>query len=93
MYNPQLKILLEVADKGSFSKASEVLFLTPTAVMKQINQLEDRLGFALLKRTARGVHLTEAGLSICQDARSITAACQDAVDRARTFIPPGKKFS
>ena len=44
MYNPQLETFLKVADAGSFNKAAEEAYITPTAVIKQINLLEDSLG-------------------------------------------------
>ena len=43
MFNPQLTVFVCVADCGSFTKAAEALFLSPTAVMKQINALEKHL--------------------------------------------------
>ncbi len=43
MYNPQLETFLRVADAGSFSKAAESSYITPTAVIKQINLLEANL--------------------------------------------------
>lgn len=55
MYNNQLRILVCVADCGSFAKAAEKLFLSPTEIMKQINALEEHLELKLLKRTPRGV--------------------------------------
>ena len=39
MYNPQLETFLRVADAGSFNKAAEESYITPTAVIKQINLL------------------------------------------------------
>ena len=39
MYNPQLDTFLHVADAGSFNKAAEESYITPTAVIKQINLL------------------------------------------------------
>lgn len=43
MYNPQLSTFITVAVNGSFTKAADELYMTPTAVMKQINALEERL--------------------------------------------------
>ena len=40
MLNPNLKTFLCVADCGSFSKASEKLYISTPSVMKQINVLE-----------------------------------------------------
>ncbi len=39
LYNTQLETFIHVADAGSFSKAAEEMFITPTAVIKQINLL------------------------------------------------------
>ena len=55
MYNHQLETFITVADSGSFNKASEQLYVSPNAVMKQINILENNLGFDLFVRTPRGV--------------------------------------
>ena len=43
MYNPQLETFIKVADAGSFNKAAEESYITTTAVIKQINLLEDSL--------------------------------------------------
>ena len=61
MYNPQLETFIRVADAGSFNKAAEELFISPPAVIKQINLLEAQLGLTLFVRTHRGLKLTEAG--------------------------------
>ena len=37
MYNKYLEIFIQVADTGSFSKAAEKLYMSSTAVMKQMN--------------------------------------------------------
>ena len=47
MYNPQLETFLHVADAGSFSRAAEEAYITPTTVIKQINLLEESLGVKL----------------------------------------------
>lgn len=59
MYNKYLEIFIQVADTGSFSKAGEKLFMSPTAVMKQMNLMESELGLSLLNRTNHGITLTE----------------------------------
>lgn len=41
MYEPMLDTFLAVADCGSFTKAAEQLFISPTAIMKQMNSLEN----------------------------------------------------
>ena len=59
MYNPQLDTFIRVADAGSFNKAAEELYITPTAIIKQINLLEASLDVKLFERTHRGLHLTK----------------------------------
>jgi DNA-binding transcriptional LysR family regulator len=83
MYNPQLETFIRVADAGSFSKAAEEGYITPTAVIKQINILESNLGLRLFKRTHRGLALTESGRSLYSDAKYVIGYCKDSVHRAK----------
>lgn len=71
MYNPQLETFIRVADAGSFNRAAEESFITPTAVIKQINSLESALEVKLFDRSHRGLTLTKAGRSMHQDAKYI----------------------
>ena len=66
MYNPQIETFIKVADAGSFNKAAEELYITPTAVIKQINLLENSLDLVLFERTHRVLILTNAGKSLYQ---------------------------
>jgi DNA-binding transcriptional LysR family regulator len=83
MYNPQLDTFIRAADAGSFSKAAEEAYITPTAVIKQINALEAALGIRLFVRTHRGLTLTESGKSLYNDAKHIIQYSKDSVARAR----------
>ena len=86
MYNPQLETFLRVADAGSFNKAAEESFITPTAVIKQINLLENSLDVKLFERTHRGLILTKAGKSLYQDTKYIIQYCRDSVTRAKNAM-------
>ncbi|HJB97232.1 MAG TPA: LysR family transcriptional regulator [Candidatus Acutalibacter pullicola] len=86
MYNPQLETFLCVAEAGSFNKAAERLYISPPAVIKQINLLEESLDLQLFVRTHRGLQLTEAGKSLQQDARYVIQYCKDSVTRARNAM-------
>ena len=86
MYNHQLETFIRVADAGSFNKAAEESYITPTAIIKQINLLEDSLGVKLFERTRRGLTLTKAGRSMYQDAKYIIQYCHDSVIRARNAM-------
>ncbi len=86
MYNPQLETFIRVADAGSFNKAAEESYITPTAVIKQINLLEKSLDVKLFDRTHRGLILTEAGKSLYQDTKYIIQYCKDSVTRAKNAM-------
>lgn len=61
MYNPQLDTFFVVAEAGSFTKAAKQLFITPSAVLQQINSLEKNLEVTLFIRSKSGIALTDAG--------------------------------
>ena len=83
MYNPQLDTFIQVAEAGSFSKAAQALFITPTAVIKQMNLLESRLGLTLFHRSHQGLSLTKAGESLLADAQHIVQYSEESIARAR----------
>ena len=86
MYNPQLETFLRVADAGSFTKAAEELYISPPAVIKQINLLENALDVTLFERSHRGLTLTKAGRSLYQDSKYVIQYCRDSVTRARNAM-------
>ncbi len=83
MYNPLLDTFLAVAEHKSFTKAAQTLYISPTAVMKQMNNLEDHLGLKLINRTPNGIQLTPAGEVICREAAVIKEYSDKAVTAAR----------
>lgn len=85
MYHPLLDTFVAVADCGSFSKAAEVLYISPTAVMKQINALEAHLGLTLMERTQSGIGLTEAGKRIYQDTKFLKDYSAKSIAAARAL--------
>lgn len=86
MYNNQLETFIRVADTGSFSKAAELLYISPNAVIKQINLLESHLDLRLFVRTHRGITLTPAGESLYRDAEYIIQYSKDSLVRARNAM-------
>lgn len=74
----RLRVLREVAARGSFSAAAEALAYTQSAVSQQIAALEREAGTVLVDRNARGVRLTEAGRALVRHAEVILARLADA---------------
>lgn len=86
MYNSMLDTFIAVADCGSFTKAAEHLYISPTAVMKQMNTLEKHLDLKLMERTASGIRLTAAGAVIYQDAKFMIDYSKKSVASAKATL-------
>ena len=78
-----MKTFVSVAEAGSFNKAAAELFITSTAVIKQINLLEKEIGVRLFNRNNRRVELTPAGKTFLEDAKAILRRTRDAFERAK----------
>ena len=89
MFNPLLKTFVCAADCGSFTKAAEKLFISPTAVMKQVNALEEHLELTLLERTPQGIRLTPAGEVIYKDAKFFFDCSRRSLDSAHRAMEGG----
>lgn len=61
----RLKYLYESARLGTMRAASELLDVATSSVSRQINELENELGIALIEKSRRGIKLTEAGELVC----------------------------
>ncbi|MCA8922225.1 MAG: LysR family transcriptional regulator, partial [Planctomycetes bacterium] len=88
MYAPSpdpdsLRCFLEAARRLNFREAAQAVHLTPAALGKRIQQLEQQLGVSLFQRTTRRVELTTAGLSLLAPAREALAAGEACVRAAR----------
>lgn len=73
----------------SFTKAGEELFLTQSAVSRQIKELESELGVALFQRRHRALVLTEAGKQFYAAAAQVLTTMRSATERLRAQA--GKK--
>src|SRR5438067_11182070 len=67
----------------SFTKAGEELFLTQSAVSRQIKELEDQLGVALFHRRHRALVLTDAGQQFYAAAAQVITTMRTATERLR----------
>ena len=67
----------------SFTKAAEELFITQSAVSRQIKALEDHLGVRLFKRRPRSLVLTESGQMLYRLAADVLERLQAGTDQLR----------
>lgn len=78
METRELRYFMAVAEELHFGRAAQRLGIAQPPLSRAIQQLERRLGVALLERTSRTVALTEAGVVLLREGR----AALDAVDAA-----------
>jgi DNA-binding transcriptional LysR family regulator len=78
----QLRILVAVADAGSFSEAALALEMSQSAVSYAIATLEEELGIVLLTRGRYGAHLTPVGAEIVERSRQMLLLQQDIIQQA-----------
>ena len=74
----RLRVLLELAQTGSFSAAGQALRITQSAASQHIAALERELGMPLVERGTRPVALTEAGFALVRHATGIFARLERA---------------
>ena len=79
----QLEAFVTVAEQGSFSRAAQSLYTSPTALTGQLNALERELECRLLERTYRGTRMTAAGTEFYTSARELLRLADAAVRQCR----------
>lgn len=83
MLKPALSTFVQVCRSGSFTKAAAVLYVTPSAVMQQMDALERDFGTALLVRSHQGVKPTEAGAYLLEEAEAMQRRASEVRERVR----------
>ena len=73
----QLEAFVQVAQRQSFSRAAEALFLKQPSVTARIQSLERDLGESLFERDGRGVRLTDIGSSFLPLLRGFQTIFKD----------------
>ncbi|HXD52614.1 MAG TPA: LysR family transcriptional regulator, partial [Burkholderiales bacterium] len=79
-----LRYFVAVAEELNFTRAAVRLRVAQPALSRQIKDLEEELKTTLLERHHSGVHLTRAGKTFYQRARSLLAQAAEAVHDVRT---------
>lgn len=73
-----MRVLVRIADTGSFAETARQLNMSPPAVSRAVAALEDQINARLLTRTTRSVKLTEVGQRYVDDSRAILDAIEEA---------------
>ena len=88
----RLRILRELADRGSVTAVAAALSYTPSAISQQLKALSAEVGLTLTEPAGRGLRLTDAGRALVVEAEHVLAAlarADAAVRRLRT-APSGR---
>jgi LysR family transcriptional regulator for metE and metH len=78
-----LRLVLEIADTGSMTKAAERLFLTQSALSHQLRDIETRFATSFFVRMGRRMVLTAAGRRVLETARRVVGDIQRAEEDIR----------
>lgn len=73
-----MRILREIATRGTIARAARALYMTPSAVSQQMSALEREAGTPLLERAGRSVRLTPAGERLVAHTERVLAVLEEA---------------
>jgi DNA-binding transcriptional LysR family regulator len=80
-----LRYFVAVAEEENVTKAAALLHVSQPPLSRQIRVLENELGIELFERTAKSLHLTEAGRVFYQEARAVLQRADEAVATVRAL--------
>jgi DNA-binding transcriptional LysR family regulator len=81
----RLRVLRELALRGTIAAVAEALWMTPSAVSQQLSALERETGFELVERAGRGVRLTAAGRVLAEHSERVFQALDEAKSALRAL--------
>lgn len=81
-----LKLIKEVAEKGSLSKAKDTLFLSQSALSHQLKEMETQLGASLFHRINKKLILTGAGKIVLESAHKILAEIEKTELSVKKYV-------
>ncbi len=81
-----LKLIKEVAEKGSLTKAMDTLFLSQSALSHQLKELETQLGAPLFHRIKKKLILSGAGKIMLKSAEKVLAEIDEAERAVKRYV-------
>ena len=78
-----LRYFIEVAETENVSRAALKLRISQPALSRQVRELEEEVGFPLLKRVGKSIRLTSAGRLFLEEARAILERADEALRNVR----------
>jgi LysR family transcriptional regulator, benzoate and cis,cis-muconate-responsive activator of ben and cat genes len=87
-----LRYFTAVAEEQNVTRAAARLHVSQPPLSRQIRDLEEELGVALFKRTAKSLELTEAGKIFLNEARAVLLRADDAVQAVRAVAKGARGY-
>ena len=81
----QLRCFLAVAKTLNYTQAAQEMFVSQSAVSKQIQTLEQEFQLQLFRRDRHSVALTPAGAFLAEQVRTLQQQLEEAVEQARAM--------
>ena len=88
----KLRYVLAVVKDPRFTRATERIHISQSAISEQVRLLEDEIGFSIFNRTSRGIHLTDRGRSFLHEAERVYNELLGLSDTARSLHGIGESF-
>jgi DNA-binding transcriptional LysR family regulator len=85
-----LRYFVAVADAGTFTQAAERMYIAQPTLSQQIRRLEEMVGTPLFRRRREGVRLTEAGMVLLEESRTVLSLIDHGVSRTRQAAGIGR---
>ena len=89
----QLKYVVEIAETGSITMASQRLFVSQPSLSKSVAELEKEMGITIFNRSNRGVYLSEDGTKFLSYARQIVEQTELLENQYQNIPPPRRVFA
>ena len=85
-----LRYFVAVADAGTFTHAAERMYIAQPTLSQQIRRLEEMVGTLLFRRRREGIRLTEAGMVLLEESRTVLSLIDHGVSRTREAAGIGR---
>lgn len=79
----QINSIFKIAECGSINQAASKLYISSSALIQQLNIIEQQLGFKFFKRNTKGVELTEAGKYFVDETKLLYIKLNNIIDNAK----------
>ncbi|MBJ7539832.1 LysR family transcriptional regulator [Marinomonas transparens] len=87
---PDMAAFVAVVETGSFTKAAQILGITPSGVSRQVSRMESALSAVLIERTTRRQTTTLVGMAVYEQCRNMLDSAKEAVQASESNATEAK---